>query len=387
MAIYTPYFYIIQDKSNGMYYAGAKWGKDANPDNFMVEGGYQTSSETIKELICQYGLNSFIIRKIRVFVTGAEAYNHEKRFLQRVDAKNNDRFYNKHNNALVVFHDDDYKNMMQEKYGVDHPLHSDEIKEKMKRTNMERYGAENVFSRDSIIRNNINTKISERYDVANISQLAATKDKIKQTSLERYGVEHFLKDPNIIQKRLDTISMRTPEETKEISDMVKNTKALRYGNSNYNNTDKMRQTNLERYGVEYISQVPEISQKMAAGISKTKRSSEWKTTKGADARIKLSTTLNSEEWKNTKGVEKSKKISEKMKGKHTGEDNSNYGNKWSDEQKRKLSEKRIGENHPTFGWIWITDGIISRKINPTIESIPEDWRRGRSSRRKVICPE
>ena len=35
---YQPYFYVIQDSCNGMYYAGVKWGKDANPGIFMVEG-------------------------------------------------------------------------------------------------------------------------------------------------------------------------------------------------------------------------------------------------------------------------------------------------------------------------------------------------------------
>jgi hypothetical protein len=102
MAIYSqnyiPYFYIIQDIRNGMYYAGAKWAQDANPSNFMIEGGYETSSETIKELIQQYGLNNFVIRKIRTFSSAQKAYDYETRFLQKIDARNNPSFYNKHNN-------------------------------------------------------------------------------------------------------------------------------------------------------------------------------------------------------------------------------------------------------------------------------------------------
>lgn len=58
MDIYTPYFYNIQDTRNGMYYAGIKYGKDANPKTFMTEGGYQTSSKTIKKLIISFRLTS-----------------------------------------------------------------------------------------------------------------------------------------------------------------------------------------------------------------------------------------------------------------------------------------------------------------------------------------
>ena len=59
-----------------------------------------------------------------------------------------------------------------------------------------------------------------------------------------------------------------------------------------------------------------------------------------------------------------------------GKRNPNYGNRWSDDQKRALSEQRTGSKHPTFGWKWITDGQTARKI-PPVEPIPDGWRRGR----------
>lgn len=282
MAIYTPYFYIIQDTRNDMYYAGSKWAQGCHPDQLLKEGGYPTSSEKIKKIIDENGLNTFIIRKIRTFETGDEAYNYETRFLVKINAKNNPKFYNGHDNDYHIFayHDKKYKEMMLEKYGVEYPMQSEEIKTKTK------------------------------------------------------------------------------------------------------------QTNLKRYGVENVSQVPEVSKKMSDGIRKTMQSEEWKNTKGVESKNKLSITLNSREWKDTKGIQKSKKISEAKKGKCTGENNSNYGNKWSDEQKEKMSEKHSGKKHPQYGWIWITNGEISRKINPDKEKIPEDWYRGRASRRsKVICSE
>lgn len=136
MSIYQPYFYVIQEVSSGMYYAGAKWGKDADPNNFMVEGGYQTSSKTIKERISKNGLNSFIVCKIKIFETSNDAYEYETRFLQKIKAGKNPKFYNSHSNDhLFSFHDEKYKAKMIEVYGVEYPAKSKIIKEKISKAN------------------------------------------------------------------------------------------------------------------------------------------------------------------------------------------------------------------------------------------------------------
>jgi hypothetical protein len=85
----TPYFYIIEHKETGKYYAGSRMAVGCHPSDLLV--GYSTSSNTIQNL----GIENFTVRKI---VTRHDAYDYETRFLQRVDARNNDRFYNKHNN-------------------------------------------------------------------------------------------------------------------------------------------------------------------------------------------------------------------------------------------------------------------------------------------------
>ena len=59
-----------------------------------------------------------------------------------------------------------------------------------------------------------------------------------------------------------------------------------------------------------------------------------------------------------------------------GSKNPNYGNKWSLEQKKALSEKHKGTNHPTYGWFWINDGSVSKKISPD-DTIPAGFVRGR----------
>jgi hypothetical protein len=212
MSIYQPYFYIIQDKRNGMYYAGAKWARDANPDKFMVEGGYTTRSNTINSIIQKYGIDIFIIRKIRLFNTAEEVQNYETKFLRKINARKHKKFYNGHNNDGAM---DTMKTkiILFELYGVSSALQSPELQEKRRNTNIRKYGNPNY--------NNI--------------------EKIKSTNLERYGVLNSF-------------------QSKELRDKSDLTKQMLYGNPNYNNIEKIKSTNLERYGVEYTLQTEEVKQ-------------------------------------------------------------------------------------------------------------------------------
>jgi hypothetical protein len=99
--IYEPYFYIIRHKPTGKLYAGSrtknsKWGV-ANPRELLVDGGYMTSSKSVKCLI-EEDNSSFEIDRIKVFKTGEEAYQYETRFLHKVDAEHNGSFLNLSNN-------------------------------------------------------------------------------------------------------------------------------------------------------------------------------------------------------------------------------------------------------------------------------------------------
>ena len=53
------------------------------------------------------------------------------------------------------------------------------------------------------------------------------------------------------------------------------------------------------------------------------------------------------------------KISRTLKGRYVGENNPNFGNYWTDEQKKRQSDKMIGryvgENNPNFGRKWSDD--------------------------------
>lgn len=76
-------------------------------------------------------------------------------------------------------------------------------------------------------------KCSER--AAKISQnhdYNKSTEKMRKTNLERYGVEYTIMN-------------------NEVKEKIGSTKKSRYGSEKYNNLEKMKKTNLKRYGVEY----------------------------------------------------------------------------------------------------------------------------------------
>lgn len=57
-----------------------------------------------------------------------------------------------------------------------------------------------------------------------------------------------------------------------------------------------------------------------------------------------------------------------------------HGKRHSEEFKKRMSsmmrEKSVGENNSQFGSMWITDGLVSKKIMKT-DAIPDGWKIGR----------
>lgn len=132
-----------------------------------------------------------------------------------------------------------------ERYGVENPSQSKEVQEKMKQTNLERYGVENVFLSDEI------------------------KEKVKKTNLDRYGVENVLLNKDIRDKRNATLIEKFgtlyPLQLKRCLDKFKQTNMKKYGVEYVSQSkevrQRVRQTNLEKYGCENPMQSPEILEK------------------------------------------------------------------------------------------------------------------------------
>ncbi len=132
-----------------------------------------------------------------------------------------------------------------QKYGVEYPMQSKEIKQKAKQTTLEHYGVEFAFQ-DKEIRDKKDKNFEEKHGVKNPQQVQEFKEKTKKTNLKKYGSENVFG------------STKIKEEIKKIN--LKN-----YGVENPSQLqiikDKKKQTVYSHYGVEYPLQSEELREK------------------------------------------------------------------------------------------------------------------------------
>lgn len=186
MTIYLPYFYIIQEVATGVYYAGSKYGKDANPKNLMTEDGYHTSSKIIKNIVSQNGVKSFIVRKVKTFRKAKDAQEYETRFLKRVNARVNPMFYNGHNNDGFM----DISKLeitMLNMYGSKNVFQSEWFRFHRKQTLSEKYGDPNFNNREKASKTLIEKYGTSNAFIANDSDFYLNRSEMWKQS---YGVSH-----------------------------------------------------------------------------------------------------------------------------------------------------------------------------------------------------
>ena len=147
-----------------------------------------------------------------------------------------------------------------EKYGVEWAAQTSEVKEKSKQTCLEKYGVENG-NQAKEVREKTKQYFIDKYGVENYSQTTECKEKVaitwknkseedidkiltkrKNTNLEKYGAEY-------------------PQTTTEIKEKIRRTNLERYGKPSGFNYEKIKQTNLEKYGVAYTCLLPQCQNK------------------------------------------------------------------------------------------------------------------------------
>ena len=104
------------------------------------------------------------------------------------------------------------KKTMLDRYGVEYPIQNKAIRDKINRTNLEKYGVTNVANNDDIrkkISNSLKDPLTqakriatslEKYGTQYPSQSEAIKDKTAKTNLEKYGVKYSIQYPTIHNK-------------------------------------------------------------------------------------------------------------------------------------------------------------------------------------------
>ena len=88
------------------------------------------------------------------------------------------------------------------KFGVDSPLKNKEVREKIKQTNIQKYGVDNLFKND-IIKEKIKQTNIQKYGVDYPLKNKEVREKIKQTNIQKYGVDNPLKNKEIWKKSQD----------------------------------------------------------------------------------------------------------------------------------------------------------------------------------------
>ena len=157
--------------------------------------------------------------------------------------------YNRDNASLV----EKRKATYIERYGVDNPMRSEEIKKKAVQTCIERYGVEYSTQSPEVRQRVIQTNL-ERYGVESPHQTAEVKERRKRTLIERYGVDNPSKIDGYRDRFMATMNERdawgrrlarfertcmerygvpNPSMTNKVKDKVRETMLNRFSNDAY----------------------------------------------------------------------------------------------------------------------------------------------------------
>lgn len=117
------------------------------------------------------------------------------------------------------------------KFGCDYPLQSEDVKSKIKDTNLGRYGVINPLQNEEIKKKAEETNLI-KYGAKNPFQADDFREKADKSLIEKYGSLENYKEYQVSKSKA--------------------TKLERYGDENYVNSDKCRETCLEKYGEDNI---------------------------------------------------------------------------------------------------------------------------------------
>lgn len=138
------------------------------------------------------------------------------------------------------------KQTMLDKYGVEHPMHSDEIKAKLDNT------------------------MTSRYGVKRFTQIPGYQEQVKQTNQERYGADWPIQNPKVLQKSKDTLFSHYGVTSTMHSDEIVSKRIADYKEKTGYETplqnpvvrEKAKDTMTSRYGVDHPSKSPELLERV-----------------------------------------------------------------------------------------------------------------------------
>lgn len=124
------------------------------------------------------------------------------------------------------------------------------------------------ISKEKIKKRNDNIKNTciKKYGVENITQTSYYKNKTKETSYKKYGTSHYLKNERYKKNLKKSLLKKYGVDNISKLDETKNKKHIKFINrteqQKIDMLNKTRKTNLERYGVEHLSQDSDFLEKL-----------------------------------------------------------------------------------------------------------------------------
>lgn len=154
-------------------------------------------------------------------------------------------------------------------YGVTNPQKSKEVRTKVKQTCLSKYGVE-CSLQDQRVRQKGNKTILKRYGCQNVSQNQSIKEKKRVTTRRNYSVDHHFQAQSvkhsIKQTNLDKYGCENPSQNEGVKRKKVQSMINHYGSQNYLKTQqgkqKVRNTCLDRYGVECVLQSSDIRKRI-----------------------------------------------------------------------------------------------------------------------------
>lgn len=158
-------------------------------------------------------------------------------------------------------------------YGVDNVMKLPECKEKVKNTNLERFGTVAPCQNEEI-KKKISETCQERYGCNWVMQNKKTQEKAKATNIEKYGHEFCTQSEEILQRAKETNMKRYGHEwatsSKEIKDKIKATVQERFGVdcvfANQEIREKAMETCEQKYGKKLFAKMVSKQQEFLCNL-------------------------------------------------------------------------------------------------------------------------
>lgn len=159
------------------------------------------------------------------------------------------------------------KDTFLEKYGVDNISKLESTKSKVRKTNIDNFGVNYPLENIEVLNRN-KKYFTNKYGVDNPSKLDEVKIKRRETKLRNHGNENYVN----IEKSLLTKYQRYGDSKYNNRDKFKNTMVENHGVDNPLKSkdilNKVKKTNIERYGREFFVQTEEYQIMMERGYNR-----------------------------------------------------------------------------------------------------------------------